>query len=1020
MRSLNLKLALTGSERLSNPLQRVRRSGTATAEALRNTREQLRNLQRTERTANAFTNTQQSLQRTNQELTQARQRVRDLSAAQRHGEGGTKRFAAEMRKASLQVRDLSQRSREQRQRLNEQRQALQQAGMNTAQLSNSKRELSSSIARANQRLTEQQDRLRRTGDAQRRNTELARRHGQQMMRLGIVGATGYGAMSVGRRSAQSAVRLLAPGADFDSTMSHLQALTRLQSNDPALAELRAQARQLGATTLHTSGDVASGQAFLAMAGFTPKAIRAAMPGVLDMATAGGMDLARTADIASNILGGFRLEAGKMGRVSDVLTKTFTTSNTSMEMLGESMKYVGPIAAAANVRLEQAAAMAGLLGDVGIQGSEAGTTLRAMLLRLSAPTGGAAKALRGLGMSITDELGNIRDMTDILEELSWAMESLGEGEQLRLLKEIFGERPAAGVTELLRQAGQGNLRRYTTEVADSDGEAGRTAATMADNLRGDLDELRSAWADVRIQLFDENEGMLRNLVSSITGRVRNLGEWVKANPRTVQFISKLALGLIAVTTVLGGLTVGLITVLGPMLILRFLLARLGFSLLPLLGKAAAVNSKGLGLLLAPLRLLPRSFALLGSALVRLPNAWAAASPARFAAGLGAMARGVGSSLTQFGAQSMILGTRVWALTTGPFRAAARGALTLQRGLQTVALTTAMTVRTQGLLGASLSALKAGTLGVGGALKTALIAPLKLVGHTVLFIGRALLMNPIGLAITAIAVAGWVIVKYWQPIKAFFSGFWQGLMEGLAPLRESLTGLGSMLEPLKPIWNWFTEKLGVAWEWVSKLIKPFAATGEQIEGATEKGRSFGLWLGELIAILGNITGAVWGFGANIVTGLWDGIADKINWLKDKVTSFSSLIRSWFTNDLEIHSPSRVFASYGRNTLEGYQVGLDHASRETLNKVSGVSKRIKAAGAGLVLGSAAALPAMADYTIDTRRPLSASAPTVHVAGDTITLQIYAGPEMNARAIAIEVQKILDQRERQKAARARSLLHD
>ena len=1019
MRSLNLKVALNGSERLSNPLQRVRRGGNAAAEALRNTREQLRNLQRTERTANAFSNTQQGLQRTNQELTQARQRVRDLTAAQRRGEGGTKRFAAEMRKASLQVRDLSQRSREQRQRLNEQRQALQQAGVNTSQLSHSKRELSASIARANQRLTEQQNRLRRTGDAQRRNTELARRHGQQMMRLGMAGAAGYGAMSVGRRGAHGAARLLAPGADFESTVSQVQALTRLQGNDPALAALRAQARQLGATTLHTSGDVASGQAFLAMAGFTPKSIRDAMPGVLDMATAGGMDLGRTADIASNILGGFRLEADSMGRVSDVLTKTFTTSNTTMEMLGESMKYVGPVAAAANVRLEQTAAMAGLLGDVGIQGSNAGTTLRAMLLRLSAPTGGAAKALQGLGMRITDEHGNIRDMTDILEEMSWAMESLGEGEQLRLLKEVFGERPAAGVTELLRQAGQGNLRRYTAEVTDSDGEAGRTAATMADNLRGDLDQLRSAWADVRIQLFDENEGMLRNLVSNITGRVRSLGEWVKANPRTVQFISKVALGLIAITTVLGGLTIGLISILGPMLILRFMLARLGLSLLPLLGKAAVGSGKGLGLLLAPLRLLPRSFGLLGSALGRLPKAWAAASPARFTAAMGGMARSVGSGFTRLGTQSTLLGARLWTLATGPFRAVARAALALRRGLQTVALTTAMTVKTQGVLGASLTALRAGALGVGGALKAALIAPLKLVAHAVLFIGRALLMNPIGLAITAIAIAGLAIIKYWQPIKAFFSGFWQGLMEGLAPLRESLTGLGSMLEPLKPIWDWFTEKLGIAWEWVTNLIKPFEATGEQIENATEKGRGFGLWLGELLTTLANLTGAVWGFGSNIVTGLWGGIEAKINWLKDKVSSFSSLIRSWFTNDLEINSPSRVFAGYGRNTLEGYQVGLDHASQETLNKVSGVSRRIKSAGAGLMLG-AAALPAAADYTLDTRRPLATGAPVVHVAGDTITLNIHAAPGMSERAIALEVQKILDQRERQKAARARSLLHD
>src|SRR5690606_7701339 len=125
------------------------------------------------------------------------------------------------------------------------------------------------------------------------------------------------------------------------------------------AALRRQARELGATTMFSAGDAASGMAFLAMAGFTPKAIRDAMPGLLDMAKAGDLDLAMTADIASNILGGFRMEASQMGNVADILTKAFTTSNMSLEMLGETMKYVGPVASTAGMGLEEAAAMAGL-------------------------------------------------------------------------------------------------------------------------------------------------------------------------------------------------------------------------------------------------------------------------------------------------------------------------------------------------------------------------------------------------------------------------------------------------------------------------------------------------------------------------------------------------------------------------------------------------------------------------------------------------------------------------------------
>src|SRR5690606_12610984 len=139
------------------------------------------------------------------------------------------------------------------------------------------------------------------------------------------------------------VRLLAEGAEFSKVMSEVQALTRLDKGSDQLAMLREQARHLGATTMFSATDAARGQRFLAMAGFTPEAIKAAMPSLLDMALAGDMELGRTADIASNILSAFKLDPSKMGYVSDVLTKAFTTSNMSLEQLGETMKYVAPVA-----------------------------------------------------------------------------------------------------------------------------------------------------------------------------------------------------------------------------------------------------------------------------------------------------------------------------------------------------------------------------------------------------------------------------------------------------------------------------------------------------------------------------------------------------------------------------------------------------------------------------------------------------------------------------------------------------
>ncbi|ECF3813544.1 phage tail tape measure protein, partial [Salmonella enterica subsp. enterica serovar Carmel] len=139
-----------------------------------------------------------------------------------------------------------------------------------------------------------------------------------------------------------------------------------------------------------------GQAFLAMAGFTPQAIQAALPGVLNMALAGGMDLGESADIGSNILSQFHLDPKEMDRVSDVLTAAFTRTNTDLTNIGEAMKYAGTGMAGLGVSVEQTTAMIGVMANVGLRGSIAGTGLQTTFSRLAAPTGKAASALKELG------------------------------------------------------------------------------------------------------------------------------------------------------------------------------------------------------------------------------------------------------------------------------------------------------------------------------------------------------------------------------------------------------------------------------------------------------------------------------------------------------------------------------------------------------------------------------------------------------------------------------------------------
>jgi TP901 family phage tail tape measure protein len=286
-------------------------------------------------------------------------------------------------------------------------------------------------------------------------------------------------------------------ARFEQSMAEVRAISGATEKD--FSALSEKAKQLGATTSFSASEAAGGMKYLAMAGFKTNQVIAAMPGLLSMARAGGTDLALTSDIASDIMSGFGIEAGQMNRVADVLTQTFTTSNTTLEMLGETMKYVGPVATKAGMGLEEAAAMAGLLGNVGIKASQSGTVLKGMILRLAAPSNEAAKALGSLGVEALDSQGDVRPLIDLLGEVAEATGNMGSGTQLDYFKTIFGEEPAAGMAELISKEGEKGITKYLEVIKNSQGKADKTAAIMDKTLIGSMKRLGSAGEGLAISV-----------------------------------------------------------------------------------------------------------------------------------------------------------------------------------------------------------------------------------------------------------------------------------------------------------------------------------------------------------------------------------------------------------------------------------------------------------------------------------------------------------------------------------------
>lgn len=397
---------------------------------------------------------------------------------------------------------------------------------------------------------EQRDALmdREMGAIRRRQAAMDRGK-EQMMR---------GAKMTGSAAAATyaGARFMMPGFDFDEQMSKVQALTRMNANDPMLAKLREQAKELGATTWASATQAADAQGFYAMAGFDPQAIMDALPSTLDLAKAGGVDVGRAADIGSNILSAFGLDPSEMNNVADILVSVFTRTNTSIEMLGETMKYVGPVARELKIPLEESAAMAGILGNVGIQGGQAGTALRALQSRLASPPAAAAKALKTLQVQTKDAAGNFRAMPDILADVMKATEKLGSADKMGYLKAIAGEEAGAAFASFLNENSYAELMKIIEAARSADGEAAKTAETMSKNVKGDWTGLLSAIESVQINVSELETGGIRSLIQSITEMVRKFSDWIKANPKLAGTLFRVTAGIIAIVGGLGALSIAM--------------------------------------------------------------------------------------------------------------------------------------------------------------------------------------------------------------------------------------------------------------------------------------------------------------------------------------------------------------------------------------------------------------------------------------------------------------------------------
>lgn len=308
------------------------------------------------------------------------------------------------------------------------------------------------------------------------------------------------------------------GMEFDSSMSNVYSLmTSLNLTQADMDELRQTAIRMGATTKFSASEAADAMGYMALAGWNNKQTIEALPGVLNLAAAANMDLAKASDIVTDTMTPFGMAASRAGEAADAFAYAQANSNTTVEGLGEAMKYAAPTADAFGMTLQDTAAAMGVLANAGIKGSQGGTTLNAMLRDMKKNADNGRIAIGKTKVALTNADGSYRSYAAIIRDIDKATSSMTASQRDAALGAIFGDESLKGILATLKQ-GPDALDEMTKGLYACEGAAKEMAETAENNLQGDLTKLGSGVSTMGIALHDFFVPAIRQTVQAVTGLV----------------------------------------------------------------------------------------------------------------------------------------------------------------------------------------------------------------------------------------------------------------------------------------------------------------------------------------------------------------------------------------------------------------------------------------------------------------------------------------------------------------------
>lgn len=685
--------------------------------------------------------------------------------------------------------------------------------------------------------------------------------------------------------AGAGVAVAGVAAKFESAMSEVAAISGASGDE--FQALTDKAQEMGATTKFSASESAAALKYMAMAGWDTEAMLNGINGVMQLAAASGEDLASTSDIVTDAMTAFGLSADQSTRFADVLAQTANRSNTSVALMGETFKYVAPVAGALGYSIEDASVAIGLMANSGIKGSQAGTSLKNVLTNLAKPTDQVQAYMDKLNISLTDSAGNVKPLNQLLNEMRDGFNGLTEAEKAEYAAGIAGKEGMSGLLAIVNSS-QTDFDNLTEAINNSGGAAQNVADVMMDNLGGQLTILKSTLEGIAISFGNILLPTVKKVVESLQGFLTWLNGLTDGQKQLVVTIAMVVAAIGPVLLIIGKLITAVTNVIKVVNLLTPAFAALN----------AVMAANPVGIIIV-------AIAGLVAALVTLYNknetfrnfvntAWAQIKE---------VISGVVNALVTFFTVTI----------PGAIDAVVAWFQTLADNVSnffTVVIPEKINELVQWFTGLP-----------------------ERIGYAIGFAIGTLAKWVVSLAEKAAEVGPQVI----DAIVNFFSQLpgkiWDSLVQTatnfanwVVQAKETALTVGPQI--VDTVVNFFLQLPGQIWNSLLNAIAKIKQWGSDIISWART--AIPNVISTIIGFFEELPGKMLEIGKNLLTGLADGISSAVGAVVDKVKSVAGSILNGFKDAFDIHSPSKATAKMGNMLMQGLAGGVSDSSNVVMSAV------------------------------------------------------------------------------------------